>query len=171
MAEAVLDWPAIFEAIKDEISSVQKPDGSPAFDVVRSGEPWAPLVGVTWCAFWYGGRGPATKSGGANQTFGNNMYAAHIEVMGYWPIPLEQDDLPRLDAEIATADTGIRRAMFRNPTINSRLTDLDIEPSQVSYANFPYALNEQQRGLTFRALRMDMYFDNLEGERILPDGQ
>lgn len=164
MAEAILDWPVIMANIKAELASVTKPDGSPVFTAIIEGEPWAPLVDVTWCAFWYAGRVAPTHTGGAQQTLDNVMYAAEIEFVGYWPIP-DMAVLPALDAEIATVDTNIRRRIRANSTLNSEVTDLDITDSRAVYANFPNAVAEL-RGLTYRVLTMQIILDNLEGEPI-----
>ncbi len=164
MAEAVLNWTDIFNAIQADLEAVTNSAGAPAFEIVIPGEPIGLPVGGPYCCFWYRGRIPATKAGGARATFGNVMYAARIQVAAYWQRQNERSTVGTLEADIATIDTNMRRAFRANSTINNNLTDLDITDSEVDFGGFPLSGNQA----LYRYLMFELRLDNLEGEAIAP---
>lgn len=162
MAEAVLNWTDIFNAIQAELEEVTNSAGAPAFEIVIPGEPIGLPPGGPYCCFWYLGRTDSGRTGGANASFGNVMYAARIQVAAYWPAQVERSTVGTLEADIATIDTNIRRAFRANSTINNALTDLDITDSDVDFGGFPLSTNQA----LYRYLMFELRLDNLEGEAI-----
>ena len=161
MAEAVLDWPSIMRAIKDELALVQNSALRPAFASIITGEPLGLPLGGPHAAFWYIGR---TDSRQGPQTIGNVMYAARIQIGAFWCKQNERDTLADLDADIATIDTNIRRRFRANSTINNTMTDLMFGDSEVGFGPSPGISPTIQ----YRALMLDLVLDNLEGEAIAP---
>lgn len=162
MAEAVLDWPEIRDAMKAELEDVQNSAGAPAFVQVIAGEPMGLPLGGPYACFWYLGRADAREG---RMSLGNVMYAARWQVMGLWPAQAERVTLGDWEADIATVDTNIRRRFRANSTINSSVTDLDILDSQLDYGELPYPGGGGAVGL-YRVLQMEVRLDNLEGEAI-----
>jgi hypothetical protein len=160
MTEQVPVWVTIFDAIEDEIAAVLNSDGVVAFQQVFQGEPLGLPIGGPYAAFWYMGRTDAREG---RQTLGNIMYAARIQIACFWPIQPERATQALLEADIATVDTSIRRALRANSAINSNLTDLDITDSLVDYGGFPATANQ-----IYRVLMFELHLDNLEGEAIVP---
>lgn len=167
MAEAVLDWMEIRDAMKEELELVQNSAGAPAFAQVIPGEPIGLPLGGPYCCFWYLGRTDAREG---RMTLGNVMYAARWQVMCLWPIQVERATLADWEADIATVDTNIRRRFRANSTINSTVTDLDILDSQLDYGELPGGRNPDGGVALFlyRVLQMEVRLDNLEGEEIAP---
>lgn len=168
MAEAVLDWPAIFLEIRTELEGVLNSAGELAFQQVFIGEPLAAPLGGPYAMCWYLGRTNSGKTGGAPATLGNVMYAARLQVICLWPLQPERSTLPDWEADIATVDTNIRRAFRGNSTINSEVTDLDITDSEVSYSDLPAKPVPLTASdfVGYRTLRFELRLDNLEGEPI-----
>jgi hypothetical protein len=164
LTEAVLDWPAIITAVQTHLEAVVNSAGDVAFQQVFPGEPLGLPVGGPYACFWYLGRVRSDKTGGASDTFGNEMYAARIQIAAFWPIQPERVSLPDMEADIATIDTSIRRELRGDSTINSEVTDLTITDSTVSYGSFPAGGTPQ----LYRSLMFELHLDNLEGEAIAP---
>ena len=98
---------------------------------------------------------------------GNGMSAARFQIMALWPMQAERSKLGAWEADIATIDTAIRRALRADSTVNSAVTDLDITDSQLGYGDLPVAGQAGTLGL-YRVLQMELRLDNLEGEAIVP---
>jgi len=160
MAEAVLDWQTIFAAIESELRAVTNTAGETAFLDVIQGEPMGLPIGGPYACFWYLGR---TDSMSGNETYGNVMYAARVQVACLWPMQAERVTIGDWEADMATVDTNIRRAFRANSTINSNLTDLDISDSSLDYGTLPASAGKA--GI-YRVLMFELRLDNLEGEAI-----
>jgi hypothetical protein len=161
MSEAVLNWPAIFDAIKTHLTDQVNSEGGQMFADVFIGEPRGLPQGGPYACAWYLGRVPSDKSDGAPASLTNVMYAARVQIACFWPIQPEIVSLPAFEADIAAADTSIRRAFRGDSTINSEVTDLEITDSEVSYGGFPIGTQ-----VLYRALMFELRLDNLEGEAI-----
>lgn len=168
MAEAVLNWTTIMEAIQDELEAVLNAAGTAAFAQVFIGEPIGLPVGGPYACAWYLGRTLATSAGGSYETMGNVMYAARIQVLCLWPMQPERATLESWEADIATIDTNIRRAFHANRTINSNITDLRILDSDNGYGDLPASHAAGAPRNLYRVLQMELRLDNLEGEAIAP---
>lgn len=162
MTETVLDWQTIFAAIESELRAVTNTAGSAAFLDVIQGEPIALPIGGPYACFWYLGR---TDSRAGQATLGNVMYAARIQIACLWPMQVERATLGDWEADMATIDTSIRRALRANSNVNSNVTDLDISDSTLDYGSLPAAAGKA--GI-YRVLMMELRLDNLEGEAIAP---
>lgn len=163
MAEAVLDWAVILDAIRQELEAVVNADGRQAFVQVFIGEPIGLPLGGPYACAWYLGR---EDSRAGRATLGNIMYAAKIQILCLWPMQVERATLESWEADIATVDTNIRRAFRGNATINSNLTDLDISDSENSYGDLPGAGSAANSRFVYRVLQFVLTLDNLEGEPI-----
>lgn len=163
MTEAVLDWPAIMTAVREELEGVTNSNAMPAFAQVFIGEPIGLPPGGPYACAWYLGR---TDSRSGRGTLGNIMYAARIQVLALWPVQAERATLENWEADIATVDTNIRRAFRANSTINSNLTDLDISDSENGYGDLPTGIRADSPRALYRVLQFVLTLDNLEGEAI-----
>lgn len=166
MAEAVLNWTTIMEAIQDELEAVLNAAGATAFAQVFMGEPIGLPLGGPYACAWYLGRTLATTAAGAYETHGNVMYASRIQIACLWPMQAERATLESWEADIATIDTNIRRAFHANRTINSNVTDLRIQDSDNGYGDLPGAGGNGNQRFLYRVLQMELRLDNLEGEAI-----
>lgn len=167
MAEAVLDWPVILEAIKQHLVGVKNAALQPAFAQVFIGPPMAMPLGGPYAFAWYSARRDSLKAGGARATLGNVMYAAHIEIALYWPMQAMRETHQSWEADIATVDTNLRRAFRADSTINSNVTDIDILDSEdtTPFQRLPTP-NENAPWPLYRTLELTLVLDNLEGEAI-----
>ena len=159
MSESVLDWTTILAAIENELRGVTNANGDLAFIDVIPGKPLGLPLGGPYACFWYEGR---EDSLAGQETYGNVMYAARIPIQCFWPRQAERSTLLALEADIATVDTGIRRAFRANSTINSNLTDLKISDSERDNGVFAASGNQT----VYESLVFELKLDNLEGEAI-----
>lgn len=168
MAETVFDWPAIFDAIEAELVAIQNSAGQAAFQQVIIGEPAGlPLQQKPIACAWYLGRTAPTFAD-SDRTFLNMMYAARVQIMVLWPIQIERVTLESWEADIATIDTNIRRALRSNSVLGGECTDLDILDSDVTYGELPRPTPPGQAQVwgLYRVLSMELRLDNLEGEEF-----
>jgi len=167
MAEAVLNWTSIMSAIETELQSVNSIAGAALFNVIP-GEPLGlplNLPDKAHACFWYLGRTRAETGGGSYGTLGNVMYAARIQIQCFFPVQNERATLSAQEAEIATADTSIRRALHANSNLDiTGVTDLRIGDSELAYDDL--ARSDGKIGV-YRRLSMELRLDNLEGEAIV----
>lgn len=168
MSEAVINWATVMAAIETTLASVQNSASQTAFKDVILGEPMALPLDGPYCCVWYIGRTLANTSGGAPASLANVMYAARLQIMVLWPMQGERSKLGAWEADIATIDTGIRRALRADSTVNSSVTDLVITDSQLSYGDLPVAGATKGTFGLYRVLQMELLLDNLEGEAIEP---
>jgi hypothetical protein len=164
MAEAVLNWSDIFAAIKAHLEAETNDAGGQRFAEVFIGEPQGLPPGGPYACAWYLGRMTASTATG-DETYGNVMYAARVQIMGFWPSQPERVTLPEWEADIAGADTSIRRRFRGDSTLNSEVTDLKITESNVDYGDLPIPGKAGVRAL-YRVLQFELRLDNLEGEAI-----
>lgn len=162
MTEVVLDWVAICDAIETELVAVKNYAGKPAFVQVLQGEPIGLPIGGPYCCFWYSHR---EDSLAGPSTLGNVMYAAIIEILCLWPAQPERATQGYFNADIATVDTNIRRALRANSTVNSTVNDLSITGGPVTYGDLPVPGGGGARA-PYRVLPLTVRLENLEGEAI-----
>ena len=160
MSEAVLDWATILAAIETELRGVTNASGNTAFVDVLPGKPLGLPLGGPYACFWYEGRMPSREG---EMSLGNVMYAARIPIQCFWPRQAERATLLALEADIATVDTGIRRAFRANSTINSSVTDLTITDSARDNGVFTGT-----NPTVYESIDFELRLDNLEGEAIAP---
>ena len=159
MSEAVLDWNTILSAIENELRGVTNANGDLAFVDVLPGKPLGLPLGGPYACFWYEGRIPSREG---EMSMGNVMYAARIAVQAFWPRQAERATLLALEADIATVDTGIRRAFRANSTIHSTVTDLTITDTERDSGMFAGSQNQT----IYESIAFELRLDNLEGEAI-----
>lgn len=159
MSETVINWTTVLTAIQTELAGVTNASGNTAFLDVLPGKPLGLPLGGPYACFWYEGRMPATEG---EETYGNVMYAARIAVQAFWPRQAERATLLALEADLATVDTGMRRAFRANSTINSAVTDLKITDSERDNGVFVGSGNQT----VYESISFELRLDNLEGEAI-----
>ena len=159
MSEAVLDWNTILSAIENELRGVTNANGDLAFVDVIPGKPLGLPLGGPYACFWYEGRIPSREG---EMSMGNVMYAARIPIQCFWLRQAERSTLLALEADIATVDTGIRRAFRANSTINSTVTDLTITDTERDNGVFAGSQNQT----VYESIAFELRLDNLEGEAI-----
>ena len=161
MSETVINWTTVLTAIQTELEGVTNSSGGTAFLDVIPGKPLGLPLGGPYACFWYEGRMPSREG---ETSLGNVMYAARIPIQCFWVRQAERATLLALEADIATIDTGIRRAFRANSTINSNLTDLTITDSERDSGMFAGSQNQT----IYESIAFELRLDNLEGEAIAP---